>query len=256
MEGVRIFIHAVRMVLGNLNVAFRIAGVLLVIFLGMNLALGDAYLTGMPVSNTTGPMMQTSGLAFLFSVLQLIFGLWVAVAWHRFILLEETPGAYLPAWNGAANWAYLKAGFVLGLIVLLAVIPMMMIAGLLMAPMFMATSPSIFAGLMAFLIMYIPAAYIAYRLSPTLPAAAIGDRMGLKDAWVETSPSGSAFVVLTVVSVAAGWLIGTPTMLLASVSTTLAMLWSAIAQWVTVLVGASILTTIYGRYVQKRDLNA
>lgn len=258
MDGLRIFVHALRMVLGNLDTAARIAGALLLVQLALTLTAGEAYFaTGM----TQGAMMTespVSTLTVLLGVLQIVFGLWVAVAWHRFILLEEAPGAYLPNWTGTAIWAYFKAGLVLALIVVLAVIPMVLIGGMLLFP-FVAVDPMhppLFIGLLGFLIMYVPAAFLAYRLSPTLPSAAIGEKIGLKDAWVETSPSGMAFVVLTIVSVGAGWLIHLPAVLLADVALTVALVWAAAAQWLTVLVGASILTTIYGHYVQKRELNA
>jgi hypothetical protein len=258
MDGIRIFVHAVRMVLGNLETALRIAGALLIVQLALTLMAGDGYFMSEPMQQPMMYGMQGSFLAFVLGVLQILFGLWIAVAWHRFILLEETPGAYLPAWNGVAIWAYFKAGVLLAFVVIIAVIPMMLIAGLVLFP-FVAVNPaepSLFVGLLGFLIMYLPAAYFAYRLSPILPSAAIGEKIGLKDAWVETSPSGMSFVALTVVSVVAGWLIFLPAMLLAGHVLTLALIWSAVAQWLTVLVGASILTTIYGHYVQKRDLNA
>ncbi|WP_323035142.1 hypothetical protein [Pararhodobacter sp.] len=260
MEGVRIFIHAVRMVLGNLNVALRVSGALLAIHLVIGLMAGEAYFSsGMGMSGgAPGEMPQFSGLMFLLSVLQIIFGLWIAVAWHRFILLEEQPGAFLPVWNGAAIWSYFKAGFVLALIVIVAVIPMMFLAGLVVLPFVAGDmgSPGLLPGLIGFAIMYLPAAYIAYRISPMLPSAAVGKRMTVKEAWQSTSTSGLSFVVLTLVSVLAGWLIYMPAGLLAGNALIIAVIWAALAQWLSILVGASILTTIYGHYVQKRELNA
>ena len=257
MEGVRLFIHAVRMVLGNLNTAIRVSGVLLVIQVVLGLMAGKAYFaSGMSVS--PGEMPQFSGVMFLLSVLQIIFGLWIAVAWHRFILLEEQPGAVLPQWHGAAIWSYFKAGFVLALIVIVAVIPLMFIGGIILLPFVgpNVESPGFLLALIGFLIMYLPAAYIAYRISPMLPSAAVGTRMTVKEAWASTNSSGMAFVVLTIVSVLAAWLISIPANLMADSALTIALIWAAVAQWLTILVGASVLTTIYGHYVQKRDLNA
>lgn len=264
MDGTRIFIHAVRMVFGNIGVALRIVGVLVAIQLVLLFMAGRAYFaSGMGNFAEMGSTemmtsMQGAGYVFLLSVLQLIFSLWIAVAWHRYILLEEQPGAFMPRWNGAAIWEYFKAGFVLAIIVIIAVIPMMLIGGILLFPMIMANpdDPSMLAGLLAMLIIYLPAAYIAYRISPILPSASVGTRMTVKDAWSATSSSGASFVILAVVSVIAGWLLNMPASILARGALPLGLIWVAVAQTVSVLVGISILTTIYGHYVQKRDLNA
>lgn len=258
MEGVRIFIHAVRMVLGNMSTALRVSGALLLVLLVLGQVAGEAYFPSDTATLNPGEMPEFSGAMILLSLAQIIFGLWIAVAWHRFILLEEQPGALLPAWHGGAIWSYFKSGFVLALVVLAVAIPMIIIAGIVVLPFVVANpaSPS-FMGLFAsFLIIYIPACYVAYRLSPILPSAAVGESMTLKEAWRETSSSGAAFVSLTLVSVLAGWLINMPAGLIAPNALSFALVWAAVAQWFSVLVGASILTTIYGHYVQKRDLNA
>ena len=59
--------------------------------------------------------------ADLFSVIIVIlFGivisLWVAVAWHRFVLLDEVPNGLLPVWNGSAIASYLGQGIKLWLL--------------------------------------------------------------------------------------------------------------------------------------------
>ena len=35
-----------------------------------------------------------------------IITLWVAVTWHRYVLLEEAPNGWLPRWNKSANLSY------------------------------------------------------------------------------------------------------------------------------------------------------
>ncbi|GAB1378068.1 hypothetical protein [Pararhodobacter aggregans] len=250
MQGLAIFIHAVRMVLGNLGQALRIGGVALAVMVALTLSLGATPEAG----------AAPSVAAIVLDVARIIVGLWVVVAWHRFILLEEAPGAFLPAWNGAAIWGYFKAGFVLGLIIALLFIPLMLIAGLVVFPLLGAgadaASPGLVAGLVAFVVTLLPAIYVFYRLSPVLPGAAIERPLTLREAWYQTGTSGAAFITLALASLLAGWALDALIPALAQVSVPLALIWSAVTQWLVFLVGASILTTLYGHYIEKRELNA
>ena len=58
---------------------------------------------------------------------------WVAVAWHRFILLEE-PAGLLPGISGRPIWSYLRKSIMLGLLIVLIAIPVMFIFGAAMVP--------------------------------------------------------------------------------------------------------------------------
>jgi hypothetical protein len=42
------------------------------------------------------------------ALLAMVIMLWVAVAWHRFVLLAEAPNGWLPIWNGSAVASYLS----------------------------------------------------------------------------------------------------------------------------------------------------
>jgi hypothetical protein len=139
---------------------------------------------------------SVSGTAMILAFARIIVGIWVAVAWHRYILLEEEPGALLPAWNGAAIWAYFKAGLMVGLILLVVLLPLMTVAGFLLVPLAgpSAASPPLLLGLIGFLVAFLPAIFIFYRLSPALPAAAIGRPLTLREAWFQTgSAAGPSF---------------------------------------------------------------
>lgn len=257
MKGVDIFLHAVRMVLGNLSVAIRISAVLMVVQLLAVLLLGAGSLFS--GEDTTARIEQGTyplGGAFLGLVVMIVTGLWVAVSWHRFILREEVPAGPLPAFNAGAIGSYFLAGIILGIILVLISVPVAFLAGIILAPFLIAGGgePGILAGFVLFVVVYLPVAYVAYRLSPVLPSAALQARMPLKEAWYATGTSGADFVVLTVVTVVAAWLIQLPAALLAPSAPLLAAILGFLANWASVLVGASILTTIYGHYVEKRAL--
>jgi hypothetical protein len=253
MFGVNIFIHAVTMVLNNLATALRISAGPMLLVLVATLVFG----TG-PDTTTQDPMqmMQNAGAVMgglVTTILLLIVSVWVAVAWHRFVLREEVPTGPLPPFNGGAIGSYLWAGIIFGLVLFLVAIPFGLLAGILVAPAVMSGGePGLFVGLIGFLILYLPLAYVGYRISPILPSAALQARMPLKEAWYATGTSGAAFVALTVVSVLASFVISLPGQVLPSI---LGVLWAFAVQWLTIMVGASILTTIYGHYVERRPLN-
>lgn len=255
MFGIDIFVHAVKMVLNNLPSALRISGALMAVQFLVIFGLGaGVVLTGADLENPAAAAAYPFGRALIGMVVMVVTGLWIAVAWHRFILLEESPTGPVPAFNGAAIGSYIVAGIIFALILIVVAIPVSMLAGLLLAPTLVAGGgePGLLAGLVLIALVYLPVAWVGYRISPILPSAAMGKRMPLKEAWYATGTSGAAFVVLTLVSVFAGYLLNAPAAVLPGV---LGQVWAFLANWITVLVGASILTTIYGHYVEGRQLN-
>jgi hypothetical protein len=254
MFGVNIFLHAVLMVRNNLATALRVSAGPMLLLLVVVLVFGTGFiLTGEDMTSRMQAGTYPVFGVFLTTLTMIVTGLWVAVAWHRFVLREEVPTGLLPHFNSGATGAYIVAGIIFGLVLIAVAIPFALIAGLLFAPMAMTGGePGLVTGFAGVLILYLPIAYVGYRISPILPSAALQARMPLKEAWYATGTSGAAFVVLTVTTVLASYLLGLPGQILPGV---LAVLWAFLVQWATVLVGASILTTIYGHYVEGRALN-
>ena len=255
MFGIDIFVHAVRMVLNNLGPAIRISGALMVVQLVAAWVFAGGYVA---MGSDLGTLVNTgrvSGFgAFVMFIVSIVVSLWIAVAWHRFILLEEAPEGVIPAFNGAAIGSYFVACLIFGLILILIAIPVGFLAGLVILPFAMAGGgqPGLVGAFLFGALLYLPLAYVGYRISPILPSAALGERMPLKEAWYATGTSGAAFVVLTVVSVLASLILQWPSGVL---GWPIGPVWLFLVQWATVLVGASILTTIFGHYVEKRALN-
>lgn len=254
MFGVNIFVHAVLMVFNNLGAAIRISAALMAVQLVLFLALGTGFLiTGEDMSERMMRGDYPFFGAFVTFVVMIVTSLWIAVAWHRFVLREETPTGPVPAFNGGAIWSYFVAGVIFVLILIVVAIPFMLLAGVLTAPLMMGGGQPGLFGLIVFgLLVYLPLAYVGYRISPILPSAALQARMPLKEAWYATGTSGVAFVALTLVSVLAGMILNSPAGYLPGI---LGVIWAFLSNWITVMVGASILTTIYGHYVEGRPLN-
>ena len=255
MLGVQILIHAIAMVLKNLAPALRLSALPMLVVLALTLAMGGpgAMLVD---ADAAGPTGQTGGL-LLASLLQLAAALWIAVAWHRFILLDEAPEGVVPPVNARAILSYLWAAVIFSIVLVLVAIPLGLIAALIVGPLVMADGGAIggFAALVLFLLVWLPLTFVSYRISPILPSAAIGDRLPLKEAWYATGTAGTAFVVLALASVLVVWGLNLPARLLIGVSVPLAFLWAFAVQWAVTLGGASVLTTIYGYFVEKRELN-
>ena len=249
MFGIKIFKHAVRMVLNNWKDAIRIGllpmaiCVILVVLmlnaLGIPLAIG---LVG------PGPGAEPSpAVAFGMLVTGLIWMLctiWVFVNWHRYVLLSEYPQGWMPQMNGTCVGAYLWKSIQMGLIGGVSLVPVVLIT---------MGIPSV--GSVMLLIWVGFGVYAFFRISPVLPAAAIGQPLSFSSAWNATRPGAGAIVLVIILlmvfdQVAAligGAVLRNDVVLGAAVT---AILWA-----VTSLISVSILTTIYGIYVQKRTLD-
>ena len=235
----RLFLHALRMVTGNLGAALRISALLVAVQLLLALSAGQSAPDAMP----TGAQML-SGLA------QLAISLWIAVAWHRHILLEETPGAALPRLDGGALGRYAIAALILTVILVTVAVPFVFLTGLLVVPFMLGGAP-VAGVVVGFIAIWLPVTYVSLRLAPILVSAAVGQRMAVREAWYATGTGGGALLGLSMIGAAAGLLVSLPGMLGTG---PLAMALGVVGNWLVLMVGTSLLTTIHGHYVQGRDL--
>ncbi len=195
------------------------------------------------------------GIVFLMLVYAFVFA-WICVAWHRFILLEEKPGL-VPAITGRPIWLYVGTTILLAVLLILLAIPVTLALGMLAGPLIDATgaqhaAPLLMSGIGLFVDAFL--SYLWFRFAVVLPAAAIGRPMTLGDGWSATSrisvPILGAVLILMGATVLAGFGIGW----VAEQSLWLGFAGSVLVQWLTLLMGASVLTTIYGVGVEKRAL--
>ncbi|MEP4035166.1 hypothetical protein [Pseudophaeobacter sp.] len=112
--------------------------------------------------------------------------------------------------------------------------------------------PLFFVAVFAILV---GATWAFYRLSPLLPAAALGERLGVKAAWAATAQiSGAVLVAALILAISA---IGIGLVIvfgLFPISIALGMAMIAVLQWAYSMVGISVLTTVYGISVQERSI--
>ncbi len=242
MKGVQLFLHSVKQVFGNLGAAIRISGLLFLVQLIATLLVSRHAMGAMEGAFGGGTLN-----VILLSLLTLVSSLWIAVAWHRFVLRVEQPGAFLPAFHGGRMLAYLGYSILIG-VALAGVVVVMAFLVSRLAPVNGLVMP-----ILVSLVVFVPAVLLALRLSPLLPAAALGDRLGIGDAWGATNGATGDLLVLAILAVLGSVLIDLPVLSLMNVMP-LAMAWTFVTAWIKTMVGASILTTIYGHYVEGRPL--
>lgn len=253
MQGWTIFTHSMRMVFANLAVAFRIS---LMLYL-VQVAAG-VYFSG-KFGNTLLMLQSGTGIphippgfwptfALLLAV-NLITSLWIAVSWHRYILLEENNGAVLPAFKGPQIMAYFGKSILLGLLLALVFIATSMIAGMILGGV--AGEVGLLASsLVAFGV----SIYLSYRIGLALPAAAIDRSMTFGESWNATTPAAAAIFQLAVIAIGFIVLIQLPQMFNADLNSVINLVYTYVMGWIIMMVGVSVLTTLFGIYVEGRKI--
>jgi hypothetical protein len=247
MKSWTIFTHSMRQVFGNLPAALRISGV---IYLGMILLISlvvRAYLPRMFMMVQPGHGGELAGFVLSVSLIALAGSIWIGVAWHRYVLLVETTGLVPP----------LRARRMLGYLgnsLLIAVILVILIGvpGFLM--MRVAGSGGRSLAVAVLTAIWLAALVISLRLSTALPGSALGARQSIADAWRATSGSSLTILGLAIIVGVFSWLLskaGQPFLRFGLVPFAVA---TAVTTWISMMVGFSVLTTLYGHYIEKRPL--
>ena len=253
--GVNLFMHSVRLVLGDWRNALRVTGLLYLIYAVPAFILGLMAPQPRPDA-TPSEVMATMGsvapVGIITAILLAVVYVWLAVTWHRYILLDEQPGGQLPTFHRSEILAYAGNAILLALIM----IAFSIVVGLVLSPLLLLGP----LGLIIMPIVFISLALIVdYRLGLVLPSRAIGQKLTFGEAWAATRGQSGTILVLAVVSAIAAVVINIPAMILAflpGIGGILASIWQLGTGWVTLVVGVSILTTLYGVYIEKRSIPA
>jgi hypothetical protein len=252
VKGWAMFLHSVRQVFGNMGAAVRISGLLFLVQ-----AVATVFLSRSVIMPGAGGMGRAPASAtVLILIVTLVTGLWIAVAWHRYILRVEEPGSIIPPFYGQRLLAYLGYSLLIGIIVVIPAALLGAVAGMVLSAFHAIGGRMMIVGTLLWLVfVLVPVILLSLRLSPALPAAALGEQMGIKGAWAATEGAWPDLLSLAVITGLASILIDLP-VFLGLASLPFVMLWSLLSAWVKMMVGASILTTVYGHYVEKRPLSA
>jgi hypothetical protein len=252
--GWMIISHSFGLVFRNFGSALRVSVVPIL------LAIAVIYLTALAVGMTPARIVMTLALGrmmnslilfglFVFAVIS-VMAAWIAVAWHRFVLLEEYPGL-VPAASPQIIGQYIGKTLILGAILFLASFIFGLVGGFVFA--IFGLTESFLAGFAFGVINAFVMITVWFRLALILPAAAIGSRMTLSDSRVATAGLANDILVATAIliglSIAANFITG-----LFPVFGLMFLMLTFATAWVFMLVGMSILTTLYGHLIEKRPL--
>ena len=254
-KGFKLFRHSLGMVTGNLKDALRVTGLPYLAIVAIMLMFPAQYGL-LPVANEQDIAF---GGGFLLSMIAYLCAyLWMAVLWHRYILNGERPKRFVPRWNGANILAY----FGRTLLITLCLLPFSLVFGIAMSglpflvdalPLWL-TMTVLVGGAPLFLLVLFA---VIGRLSVILPAAAIGKSVSLGQAWKATKGSTTAIAVMNVLLIL---LLIIPLMLpplivaIVPALTILGAVLTCALDWFVTLLFVSFMTTLYGHYVEGREL--
>jgi hypothetical protein len=249
--GVSLFVHSVRLVLGDWRNALKISGLLYLIYAIP--ALIFALLFPVPTRPEQGMAAIGNGgfLGLITAILAIIAFVWIAVAWHRYVLLDEMPTGQFPEFNSSRLLSYGGYSLLIGLIGVVLSLIVSTVVGIIAIPL-LGVGGAFITGLLALACVLI----VGYRLAPILPAVAIGKPLTLRQAWEATNNANAAIIVLAVLSAIAAIAIDIPAFILAAAGPLafLGVLWTLATGWLKMIVGVSILTTLYGHYIEGRAI--
>jgi hypothetical protein len=252
----QIFVHSVRQVFGNLEGALRVSAVLTVLQILVTLTIGRPLLldqTALQAQMQDGSFNWPMYLMTM--VLLLLLGLWIAVGWHRYVLTNEVPGL-VPRLHLDRVMGYFGKTILIGLLLLPVALFFGFLVGFAIAPIFreqIQAQPLLFGGAIGLLI-YLPVGTIAMRLSAALPGVALEPGVSVFTGWRATEGQTLTILGVVLLSIIAALVLGLPNIFLFAPGSLPSMIWHFLSQWVLVMVGVSILTTLYGHYVEKRPL--
>ncbi|MGV3490578.1 MAG: hypothetical protein ACO1OG_04575 [Devosia sp.] len=245
-----LFMHSVRLVLNDWRTALRVTGILYLIYALPSLLITFFFPTPTRPEEALAGMAAAAPLMLVITVLAIVVFVWIAVTWHRYILLNELPEGQLPPFNQSRMLAYGGWTLAIGFIAGLAALVLGSIVGILLIIL-----P--FLGFIAAIAAMTAALILGYRLSPILPAAAIGRPLTIGEAWQSTAGASVDIIILAVISAIAAWAIDIPAYIVGMAGAPgalLATVWVLATGWVKMMVGISIITTLYGVFVEKRAL--
>jgi hypothetical protein len=182
--------------------------------------------------------------AILFtSLAQFLTYVWIAVGWHRYVLIGDGGHGWLPALRGPELLGYIGRTLLLGLIYFGAAFVLYIVVGLIM-PVLMVPAATILWFL------------IFYRAGVILPAGAIEKPIQLGEAWSATKGQTGTIILLALMTFALALVLQIPGGLTSGDGlNVVSMLYGLVTGWIILMVGVGVLSTLYGHFVEGRSLD-
>ena len=253
--------HILQSTLRNLPFAFHVSWPWMAIMFPLQAAV-TLYVTANFPSldpNNIDPKtaMQLLSVQVPAGIMSLIATSSVAVSWHRYILLDEVPVGWQRLRLDGPVLRYFGNAILLSVIIVaLALIPALAI-GLIGTATGGVATIALMPLLLALLVV------IGLRLSVKFPAVALEHKeFGFKSAWQATNSNTLPFFLLILTLVAVGVIVALVATVISLPFGWIQSDFSAMAilaiqfvvNWVMMIFSVTVLTTLYGYFVEKRSL--
>lgn len=196
------------------------------------------------ISSETALAVSLVMIVFLFA------SSWIAVAWHRFILLEEYPGL-IPPVHGSRIAAYAGRSLVLALLLLVVIFPVTAVAGQLM--LLSGLGGIWLAQLVLSYGLAVFFTFVWLRIAIVLPATAVGRAYSLSQGWNDGARLSNEILNAAVIVVALN-MVATSILGLLPLGLIAGLVAQVAVTWITMMAGSSLLTTLYGHLAEGRRL--
>ena len=246
--GLKIFAHALRMLFGNTGQVLRIAVVpasiavatIFVVFSFLGVTFETIWFDG--AATDTGYRRRLFAAQAVVWLVSGTVWLWIAVAWHRFVLLDQPVETQLPQFPLGPVILYFGYLFAITSILVVVLVPSLYLVVLLSADV---------TTLIALTwIISVSSLVILMRVSVVLPGVAIGADTGFGDAWQSTKGANGTFLIIVLLQFIPQVMIS----VFSLVPVIGDLLKFFIGFLVLPMIGLSILTTLYGHFIEKREL--
>ncbi|TJZ86640.1 hypothetical protein [Paracoccus hibiscisoli] len=241
MLAFRLLRHSILQLTGNLGAALTLSVLpLLLAALGIGIGVVARLVLagGNPSGIAFGAVMIAIAATFILAIVVL------AASWHRHVLLEERPQVFRSIGRSEARyfWAAVRMTLVIMLIVFL---PLILIVALTSA-----LNGSVYVTMLASLIIGIAVAIIGLRLGTGLAGAAIGAEKPLTTGWKATESHLGTLLLLAVFS----QILQTILNLASQIPGLVGLVATLLAAWLGALLSLSLITTLWGHFVEGRAL--
>jgi hypothetical protein len=240
--------HAIRLVLTNWRDALKISAVLYIMQAGFGVVVA------LGVHPAPGAVdLGSSLLVIAASIVQGVIVSWIAVAWHRFVLLDEMPNNYVPMFNVRRVLGYIGAWLLVTLVTAAVGLAGGAVLGILAALNAAIIAVPLGVALVICLVV------VAYRLTLILPASSVDRRLTMRDSWEATRGSSWLVIRVTLLSLLGIIVLELPGILVAEIvkppgPNLFVEIWATVVGWFALMVGVALLTTMYGYYVERRPI--
>ena len=259
-KAIAIIWHSVLMVLNNLGTAALIS-LPLGLFAILVYALAVLLFAMIAANTAIAVPLGIIGILVLIVFVSFVFSI-IAIKWHRFVLLGELDKNIFTSWQKLNYVGYTIGVFKIFMILFLLSIPFLGIF-LMGSPNPMAVGQfaqngNNFSFFYIALILYnIALSYLFFRMAVALPSIAIGsDISSIKQSWDATKKfNGVIFICAVLLGLLnLGLSLLQFPMQFSGAFFVVVIIISFVLQWFFAMVGISFLTTLYGHFIEEREL--